>query len=124
MNLANDRDSRVLADVAALGGTFDAPKMHGRTPAPPTQVMAPVGPRHVSGTGKRGDPFVFDTDTPARAVARGEHPAVWTSAERLAALRRAEEADREEARKARRARLLQIVSGARWPGDHPEGEDR
>jgi hypothetical protein len=30
----------------------------------------------------------------------------------------------DEARKARRARMLAIVAGARYPGDHPEEEDR
>jgi hypothetical protein len=104
--------------------------------------MAPIGPRHVSGTGRPGDPFVFSDETPLpasewaarRRLALGEQPApppkadadalLWTSPERLASLRRAEEADREEARKARRARLLATVAGARWPGDHPEEEDR
>ena len=118
------------AELAGLGAVAD-PRMNPRTPASPAQTMAPiVGPRHISGSGRPGDPFVFEDETPLpasewaarRALARGEHPALWTSAERLAALRRSEEADREEARKARRARLLQIVSGARWPGDHPEGD--
>jgi hypothetical protein len=126
--LTNDRDSRVLADVAALGATPDSRRMtpHDR-PKPPVPPMAPiVGPRHTSGTGKPGDPFVLEDETPRPGPPpKADADALlWTSPERIAALRRAEEADREEARKARRARMLATVAGARYPGDHPEGEDR
>jgi hypothetical protein len=64
----DDRDSRVLADMEALGGTFGDPKMTPRPrPLPPVPPMAPVGPRHVSGTGRPGDPFVFEDETPLPA---------------------------------------------------------
>jgi hypothetical protein len=116
MNLANDRDSRVLADVAALAGTVSDPKMtpHDR-PRPPVPPMAPIGPRHVSGTGRPGDPFVFadPEPTPQGPYAPSDVGAPLQSPERIAAI------------KARRARMLATVAGARWPGDRPEeGEDR
>jgi hypothetical protein len=90
--------------------------------------MAPVGPRHVSGTGRPGDPVLFSDADPAPQgpfATTDANALLWHSAEaKAAAIKRAEAIDAEEARKARRARMLATVAGARYPGDHPEGEDR
>jgi hypothetical protein len=92
-------------------------------------MTEPTGPRHVSGTGRPGDPFLFaDPGDPTPQGPHGTTDAdalLWRSAEaKASAIKRAEAIDAEETRKARRARMLATVAGARFPGDHyPEGEN-
>jgi hypothetical protein len=150
--LETTRDSRVLEDVAALGGTFGDPKMTPRPrPNPPVPPMRPYPEPVAQGPFQTND------------------AALWMSPERRAAMVRAEAADAAEQaaerqrryvsgtgrpgdpfvfadvtvepasewqgrkqldreadarRKARRDRMLATVAGARYPGDHyPEGEN-
>jgi hypothetical protein len=117
MNLANDRDSNVLAAAEALGGTFDAPKMtpHPR-PLPPLPPMRQLDVEPVEQGPHGPDPDAL----------------LWTSPERLAAIKRAEAIDaaetyqerqRREDEERHRAGVRRMLEAERRYRDHRDQED-
>jgi hypothetical protein len=102
------RASEQAQEIGLVGVAGGRMTPHSR-PLPPVPAMAPVGPRHVSGTGKPGSPFVLEDETVQPAPE-------W-------AQRRQLDREAEARRRARRDHMLAIVSAARHPGDR-EDPDR
>lgn len=117
---SDDRDSRVLADVAALPGLTSPRRMTPHTPKPPPQTMRPLDVEPVPQSPHR------TTD------ALPNDAALWMSPERRAAIERAEATDAEETYQERqrredeerhRAGVARMLAAERRSRDRRDAED-
>jgi hypothetical protein len=100
------RASEQAQEIGLVGVAGGRMTPHPR-PAPPVPPLQPIGPRHLSGSGRVGDPFVLADDV--------EPASEW-------AQRRQLDREAEARRRARRDHMLAIVSAARYPGDREDVE--